>query len=174
MGASNAAMVAGEYSDLVSRIILEDPVWRLDAVESAKERQARLDEWRQEVIENRSKTREELIAFVRQRSPTWSEIDFGDWADAKELVNPNVLEFVSTERSWERGIPKIVCPTLLVTANPDLGALVTPQVSKQISEKNANFQVIHIEGAGHNIRREQFQAYVEGVKRFLVKTSPEV
>ncbi len=44
MGASNAAKVAGEYPNLVSRIILEDPVWRLNKVESAQERQARLDE----------------------------------------------------------------------------------------------------------------------------------
>jgi len=171
MGASNAAMVNIEYPNLVSRTILEDPVWRLDAVESAQERQARLDGWRKEIVEYRSKTREELIEFVRQRSPTWSEFEYGDWADAKQLVNPNVLEFVSTERSWERGLPKIVCPTLLVTANPDLGALVTPQVSKQILERNENVRVVHVEGAGHNIRREQFQLYMERVKRFLKETS---
>lgn len=113
------------------------------------------------------------MRFVRQRSPTWSEIEYGDWADAKQLVNLNVLEYVSTERSWEEGIPKLVCPTLLVTANPDLGALVTPQASKQILERNANIQVVHIEGAGHNICREQFQAYMEKVKRFLGEVSLE-
>ena len=36
MGASNAAVVAGEYPYLMSGILLEDPVWRLDAVESAQ------------------------------------------------------------------------------------------------------------------------------------------
>jgi hypothetical protein len=25
------------------------------------------------------------MRFVRQRSPTWSEIEYGDWADAKQL-----------------------------------------------------------------------------------------
>lgn len=122
MGASNAAVVAGEYPNLVGCIVLEDPPWRSEAIESAQERQARLEGWRQEIVENQSKTREEII------------------------------------------------PTLLVTANPDQGALVTPKVTKQIVEMNATIQVVHIEGAGHNIRREQFQAYVEGVEKFLVET----
>ena len=170
MGAVIAATVAGEYPHLISRIILEDPVWRLEA-RSLQQLQARMESWQQEIIEQQSKSEEALIAFGRQRSPEWHEIEFAPWVSAKKLVNPNALQFVLAENSWQESLPKIACPALLVTAEPELGAIVTPETAKYVAETNAHFQVVHIEEAGHNIRREQYQSYIAAVQHFLVETS---
>ena len=170
MGASTIALLAGEYPHLVSRIALEDPPWRSETLESAHERQAFLAAWRQEIVENQSKPRQEIMALVRRQNPTWNEIEYGPWVDAKRSVSPRVFDIVSTERTWQADVLKIACPTLLITADPDRGALVTPQVAQQVAEMNGVIQVAHIPGAGHNIRREQFQAYVREAKKFLAET----
>ena len=167
MSASSAAVLAGEYPKLVSCLILEDPPWRTGTIETTQERETRMAKWQQQTIKNRAKTREEIIDFARKWYPTWDEIEYGPWADAKQRVSPHAFEFILTERSWEEAIPKIACPTLLITANPERGAVLTPEVTQQIIGMNPLIQATRIEGAGHDIRREQFVAYMEAVQAFL-------
>nr|NIT54977.1 alpha/beta hydrolase [Fodinibius sp.]NIW43382.1 alpha/beta hydrolase [Gammaproteobacteria bacterium]NIW97335.1 alpha/beta hydrolase [Phycisphaerae bacterium]NIY23561.1 alpha/beta hydrolase [Fodinibius sp.] len=59
------------------------------------------------------------------------------------------------------------CPTLLVTGDPDLGAIVTPEVAEAIAGLQPQIQVAHIAGAGHNIRREQFERFLGAVTIFI-------
>jgi len=167
MSATSAAVLAGEYPILVSCIILEDPPWRSGVIETTQEREARMAKWQQQTVKNRAKTREEIIAFARQWYPTWAEIEYGPWADAKQLVSPHAFEFILTERSWEEAIPRIACPTLLITADPERGAVLTPEVTQQILDMNPLIQAVYIPGAGHDIRREQFEAYMEAVRMFI-------
>jgi pimeloyl-ACP methyl ester carboxylesterase len=56
---------------------------------------------------------------------------------------------------------------LLITADVDKGALVTSAIAQEATEINPRIQVAHIPGAGHNIRREAFQAYIDAVRAFL-------
>ena len=58
---------------------------------------------------------------------------------------------------------------LYVAADPELGALVTPEAAAFVTEKNPIFQVIPIDGTGHNIRREQYPAFMAAVNRFLAE-----
>ena len=60
----------------------------------------------------------------------------------------------------------ICVPTLLITADPQKGALVTPAAAQAAQALNPLIQVAQIPGAGHNIRRENFKAYMEAVKGF--------
>lgn len=59
------------------------------------------------------------------------------------------------------------CPTLLITADPNLGAIVTPEIAQTIIDVNKRIELIHLPGAGHSIRREQFESFVEVVTDFL-------
>jgi pimeloyl-ACP methyl ester carboxylesterase len=67
---------------------------------------------------------------------------------------------------WQEIVPQIARPTLLVTADPDK-AIVTPEIAAQAAAMNDQIQVVRIEGAGHNIRREQFDPFVQAVTEFL-------
>ena len=56
---------------------------------------------------------------------------------------------------------------LLITANPDLGERMTSVKRAQAETLLKNSIVVNIAGAGHNIRREQFAAYLAHVQGFL-------
>ena len=62
---------------------------------------------------------------------------------------------------------KIASPTLLVTADVTMGAIISPEMGQKASELNPLIQVAEIPGVGHNIRRENFGAYMDAVRNFL-------
>jgi N-formylmaleamate deformylase len=170
MGAGVAAVVAAKYPQMVSRIVLEDPPWRMGQ-QSQEERMAARAQWQRDIKAHQSKSDEELLAFVRQRSPTWGEGELSPWVVAKKSVSPAVLNFIDDEHRWQDDVDEITCPVLLVRADPELGAIVGPETVEYVTGKNDNIQVVHIPGAGHNIRREQFNAYIAAVIAFLAATA---
>lgn len=169
MGAETVATTATHHPELVRCAILEDPPWREDIfASSAEERVAGMEEWRAGLVELKSKTREEIMAFCHTQSPTWAEVELGPWADSKLQLNLVVFEMAHTPRTpWQDVARKIECPVLLVTGDPEMGAIVPPEVAQEAAGLWHNGQVVHISGAGHNIRREQFAKYMEAVAAFL-------
>ena len=61
----------------------------------------------------------------------------------------------------------ITCPILLVASDPEKGAIVTPEVTQEASHLWKDGQMVHLAGAGYNIRREQFDEYKETITTFL-------
>ena len=51
--------------------------------------------------------------------------------------------------------------------DPELDAIVNAEAAA-LAAANPNTTVVHIPGAGHNIRREQFDAFMDAVSAFLV------
>jgi pimeloyl-ACP methyl ester carboxylesterase len=175
MGASTVAATEIGYPDLVACAILEDPPWfgkdspwarnRRDL--TPEQQKAEAEKRSTEIVERKSQTREEIMAFGRKNSPTWDEIEFGPWAESKRQLSPNVLRGSNIPRTpWQEIVPQIGRPTLLVTADPDK-AIVTPEIAAQAAAMNDQIQVVRLEGAGHNIRREQFEPFVQAVTEFL-------
>ncbi|MCX7681340.1 MAG: alpha/beta fold hydrolase, partial [Anaerolineae bacterium] len=170
MGASTAALTAALYPELVGKLVLEDPPWRDDLWPdlAPEEAERRFEEERTRIIERKALSREALIARCRQECPTWDEAELGPWAESKRQLSPNVLKgFLQKPVPWREVVMKISCPTLLITADPALGALVTPEVAAEISSLNPCISVAHIGGAGHSVRREAFEEYIGVVRAFL-------
>lgn len=168
MGAATTAQVAARHPDLVRAIALEDPPWH-----EIKQQQAStlggnkafsFKDWLEEL---KTQTREEIIAGGRKSNPSWSEEDLGPWADSKEQLNMDVFKDGPSFESWRDIVPRITCPILLITADPVLGAIVAPEDVQEIEHAWHNGQVLHIDGAGHNIRREQYATYIAAVKSFF-------
>jgi pimeloyl-ACP methyl ester carboxylesterase len=169
MGAATTAATAAAYPDLVRCALLEDPPWRPPSAETtAEEAAARAVQWRNRTLGHKKMTREQLIARVRQDNPTWPEAELGPWADAKPRVSTHIFQGMAVPRTpWQEVVQKIRCPILLITADPDKGAIVTPETAQEAAGLWQEGEVAHISGAGHNIRREQYHAYVEVVRAFL-------
>lgn len=169
MGASIVATLAANFPHLVRGAILEDPPWRPRNTHlPSDEQEARMEEWRASILERKSRSRQEIIAHGREIHPNWDEQEFDAWAEAKSQVSPNVAKFVLDRSTpWTDLVPKITCPTLLVTGDPELSAIVTPQIAAEAAELNPNLEVVRINGAGHNIRREGYEAYLAAVTAFL-------
>jgi N-formylmaleamate deformylase len=169
MGAMTAIVVAANMPDLVRAIILEDPPFRASHAELSREEKAALMvEWRTKIIESRGKTRAALIAARRAESPSWAEDELAPWAEAKLQVDPKVAELALAPRlPWQALIRRVICPILLITGDPEAGAVVTPEVAGEAAKLWPRGEVAYIDHAGHNIRRDQFNRYMASVTAFL-------
>ena len=164
MGAATAAEVAGAEADLVACVVLEDPPWR-DRTDGAS---GRWDHLRRA----RELSPEALIAYGREQNPTWDDVELGPWAEAKREFDLSLVDSPRAEpRPWREIAAAIRCPMLLLTADTDLGAIVTPEAGAEAA-RLAGGRVEHIEGAGHNIRRERYPDYLATVRNFLQHVYP--
>lgn len=169
MGAGTVAYTAALHPGLVSCAILEDPPWREGGF-SPEGQQVRMKQLRAEILARKARTRQELIVACRKAHPTWAEAELGPWADSKLQLSPHVANRRSPPlMDWSEVVAKIACPTLLITADPEAGAIVTPQLAGKAARMNANIRVTRISGAGHNIRREQFERVMQAVTEFLTE-----
>jgi N-formylmaleamate deformylase len=168
MGARTAAMVAANYPDLVRAIVLEDPpLMDMPSVPTDTEQQG-IQRW-QWVLDLKALSREERIARGFAMNPNWTEEEILPWAGSKAQVHPDVLKHAETigNYPWREVISRIECPILLITGDPELGAIVTPQVAQEAAQIWKNGEVIHISGAGHNIHRDRYDQTMAAVRAFL-------
>ena len=156
---------------LFRRVILEDPPLNASdgAVDTATDDTDWIPAWRDEVIANKRKSREELMQQGRIESPSWSDAELDPWADSKQQVDPRVFEGAETiGRGWRKNIPAIQCPILLMTGGLEAAA-VTPAAAQEARNINPQLEVVHFENAGHNIRRDAFEEYMRAVEEFLTR-----
>jgi len=169
MGAATALVLAGLYPNVPSAILLEDPPpWWMppDPSEDSGPRR-NFGGW---IIELKRKTREEMIAHQREQSPGWSEEELGLWADSKLRLSVNVLNRDQSQPvDWPATVKQITCPVLLITADPELGAIVPAESAAALKEMLPQTQVVNIPRAGHSIHREQFERYMAVIKKFLAE-----
>ena len=165
MGAGSTLRLVADHPELVRCAFLEDPGFRLgnEAI------RARGNDLRTMVVEGRQQGREALIARARARSPLWDAEEFGPWADAKLRVSDQFLGTIGTFRGleWQEVLPRVKRPLLLVTSDPDKGAIVTAEAVAEAMRLLPRLEVKYLPGAGHNIRREQFDGFVTTIHEFL-------
>jgi N-formylmaleamate deformylase len=169
MGAATTMGLAGARPDLVGKILLEDPPagWMpaSDPPPGNTEWQNRMRQW---IVELKRKTRDEMIAEGRARSPGWSDAELGPWADSKLRLSFNVLNRGAAKpNEWVTVLRRISAPALLITGDAERGALVSPEAAAALTELVPQLRVVHIPEAGHSIRRDQPGAYLEVVRSFL-------
>lgn len=170
MGARTAATVAANYPELVRAVILEDPPF-MDRPPSQTDEQTHRQRW-QWVFELKALSREERIARGFAMNPNWVEEEIIPWADSKAEVQINVLERGGAPDSypWRELLARIQCPVLLITADPQLGAIVTPAAAQEAARLWKQGEVVHIGGAGHNIRRDRYDEMMTAVRAFVSRT----
>lgn len=167
MGAATATALAASYPNLASRVILEDPPWRADAAVVA-DRAAGMEEWKNRIAREQQLPQDEIIALGRERNPKWDELEFEPWSLAKQQVSLNVFTYrLDTAASWRESLTNIIVPLLLITGDPEEGAIVTPETAAEAKAANLQVQVSQIQGVGHNIRRDDFDTFIQVIKQFL-------
>lgn len=167
MGAAATLRLVADYPDLVRGAFLEDPPLWIGERPVTPGRENPREAIRRMVGEGRSAGREATMARGRQNSPTWDESEFGPWADAKLHVRDAFLDSMNVPQDWRELLPQVRVPLLLITSDPERGGIVTPEVAQAAQQVLPALQVVRLEGAGHNIRREQFDGFVACVRQFL-------
>jgi pimeloyl-ACP methyl ester carboxylesterase len=174
MGAMTALVLAATETELPGAILLEDPpAWWASPPQGSPSDQERLAGMRARMLELKRKTREELLAGQRAETPGWSEAELGPWADAKLRVSPIVASLFgsrpATTVDWSATLPRIACPALLITGDPEQGAIVTEDNAAALRALVPHLRVAHVPGSGHSIRRDQPARYLEVVRGFLAE-----
>ncbi|RYX85995.1 alpha/beta hydrolase [bacterium] len=173
MGASTALTLTTLYPQLPRAILLEDPPawWRKPAPTAATNKPDNND-WQRNtrawILDLKTQSREQLIEKQGRAAPSWSQLEVELWADAHLRLSPNVLNgrTLSEERDLSL-LANITCPTLLITAEPELGAIVTSSDAIALQQLIPHLKTVHIAGAGHSIHREQFGPFMNAVQAFL-------
>jgi N-formylmaleamate deformylase len=173
MGAETAIATASIYPELVRAVVLEDPPWPGRFFGSTPEERAeRASDWREDILMIRARSREELLAQARESNPTWAEEELGPWADAKKEANPNLVGMVTApRRRWSDYVRQAVCPILLITGDPERGAIVSQRTIDEVEILWKNGRCANIPGAGHSIRRDQFVPYLAALQGFLAEVT---
>ena len=171
MGAMTALAFAGIYPNTPRAILLEDPppFWA-DRPEQESDR-SRQRNGQARIAELKSKSREELTQLAREQHPFWSDAEIDPWVDAKLRVSPKVAGIFVRGRwpvvDWPAALRCVTCPTLVITADTEQGALLTPEGVASLQALVPQLEVANTAGAGHSIHREQFGAYSDVVSGFL-------
>lgn len=169
LGAVTAAEVAARHADLVSRLVLEDPPWRQrrsTADPASPGHNARREGLQGFIDSFAGMSHEQIVTLGRGQHPTWHDLEFDAWAASKLQVRPSAIESI-TPHHWSELVPEFSCPTLLIHGDADLGGIVTPELAAEVSTLNAMASAASVPNAGHNVRREGFEAYIDLVGPFL-------
>lgn len=171
MGANTAGLAAYRHPELVRALVLEDPGWRdrpeREEREEVENKPNPFVEW---LLSLESKSLDEIAAWGRADSPNWDEEEMPAWAESKRQLDKTIFQTENAaDHDWREIAAGLRCPTLLVTAEVEKGAIVTPAVAEEMARLNPLVQVARIAGAGHSIRRDQFAAYMSVVVGFLAE-----
>jgi pimeloyl-ACP methyl ester carboxylesterase len=174
MGAATTLCLVANEPTIARSAILEDPpFWVGDGPPAVPGRESPRDAIRRMVEEAQASGREAAMARGRAASPTWAEEEFAPWAEAKLRVSKHFInELRPRGQEWRSQLPLVTCPLLLVTSDPDRGGIVTPETAEAAVQLQPSLRVVRLSGAGHNIRREQFEAFISTVREFLAATAP--
>lgn len=171
MGAITAAGFAAQYPEKLRALVLEDPPWKDNESVPQDNDQARSSElqtWKTMISEEKKLTLKQLQTKKKKESPNWEEAILPEWAQSKHDFDPVFFDHLNINlMDWREMVKAINAPTLIVTGDVELGALITPSIGVVAIQLMDKGEFGHISGAGHCIRYEQYQPYLSMVKLFL-------
>lgn len=175
MGAAAIALAAAQYPELSRAIVLEDPAWWEIPVASAADqetialaRRNRNAAWCADISRLQQGTWDEGLAWRRADAPGWSEEDVALSLASRFEVELDLFTYYPQEQApWRESVAAWKCPSLLVLGDNERGAIITRDQALEAARINPLAQYVHISGAGHAIRYEQFSGFSEAITRFL-------
>ena len=168
MGSSSVARFAAKYPDVARAVILEHPGLVRPATPAAGAATQTPEQRRATILARNNTTEEELVAGCMKNSPKWGRSECEFWAPSKRRHHPGTVQNVpSTLPPVGELFTKITAPTLILKADAQ-GDL--RKQNEDIASRLPKGRIVHIEGAGHNVRRENKTQTIEVMKAFLSGT----
>lgn len=165
MGSSSVARFAAKYPDVARAVILEDPGLARPATPAAATAATPPEQRRMTILARNNTTEEALVAGCMKNSPKWGKSECEFWAPSKRRHHPATVANVpsSLPRVGEL-FPQITAPTLILKADAQ-GDL--RKQNEEVASRLPRGKIVHIEGAGHNVRRENKAQTIAVMKAFL-------
>jgi pimeloyl-ACP methyl ester carboxylesterase len=179
MGAGTTLRLIADEPLLARCAVLEDPGLRMPSPAPPSPGQPDPRERiRRVVLDAQSSDIETTIRRGREASPLWGDDEWQPWAEAKQQVSRQFMDSMDRRgampQDWPELLARVRCPVLLVTSDPGRGAIVTPEAAEEARRILPSLEVVRLSGAGHNIRREQFEAFLAAVSGFLASHAAPV
>mgnify|MGYP001053535460 CR=1 FL=1 len=172
MGAATAAGFAAKYPEMLSLLVLEDPPWSDQAL-TEKQLNATMQQWKERNLVAKEKSLKTLVREKKKVAPSWEEAILKEWAQSKLDVDPTIFDnYPSKHPAWRKLAKAIKVPTLIVTGDYELGAIVTPKMGVEAVKILDKGEFGHISAAGHCVRYEQYRPYLTMVQIFLKRNMP--
>jgi len=167
MGAMITFQIGVRFPELASALVLEDPPWWLS--QPPQPHGQPTGEWAKELG---SKTLEDLLAQYRVGQPHWPEELVRLMAESKRQLDPAIIDTLVEKvnrvgSDWLTTIQDIAHPMLLLTANPELGGIVTPEVVARVRQLNPRVTIVNVPDVGHLIRYDNYAAFMDALRAFL-------
>ncbi|MCF7848248.1 MAG: alpha/beta hydrolase [Kiritimatiellales bacterium] len=163
MGSSSAAWFAAKYPDIPRAVILEDPgLTRRSRKDPSPEQE---EKKRLQILQRNNTPYEALVADCLKKNPQWGRSECEWWAPSKRTYHPN-----NAYRKWgarpsaEELFAKITAPTLILKADAQGEVRAKNEEVATILKKG---KIVHVEGAGHCVRRDREEQYLKVLKKFL-------
>lgn len=177
MGSASVAHFAAKYPDVPRAVILEDPALvrpptppggAAPGGAAAGTPQPSVEERQATLLTRNNQTEAELVAGCMKNSPKWGQSECEFWAPSKRRHHPYTIRANAPARPPMKEIlPKITAPTLILKADAQ-GELRAQ--NEEVARLLPKGKIVHIEGAGHNVRRENRAQTIEVMKAFLAGT----
>jgi pimeloyl-ACP methyl ester carboxylesterase len=170
MGAGAVADAASREPDALRAAILEDPGWRASPFPERRPRTEQVRSLTGWVDELQKLSLDDAIAAGRRSMPTWHEDELPAWAESKLQYRPapRVDGAPRPDPSrWREKAAAIRVPVLLLCGDPSR-ALVDVEGAEEAARLCPTLEVVRFD-TGHNIRREDFEGFVQAVGAFLAR-----
>ena len=119
---------------------------------------------------------EELLVQNRKDHPDWPEELIQVMCESKKQLDPAIIDTMakrmnSQEVDWSTTLQNVTHPMMIVTGNPELGAIVTPEVIAKVRELNPKVDIVNIPDVGHLIRFDKYTIFMNTLRDFLKQVS---
>jgi len=172
MGAMVTYQVGVRFPELASALILEDPAWWMSAPQAPSSGEPvdnPVVKWAKGLAHQ---TLDELLIGYRKDHPNWSEDLIRPLCESKKQLDPGIIDTMGNrmhaqEVDWKTTLQDITHPMLLITGNPELGAIVTPEVTAKVRTLNPKVNIVHVPDVGHLIRFDKYDVFMKSLREFL-------
>jgi pimeloyl-ACP methyl ester carboxylesterase len=172
VGASVVTALAADFPHLVKRIILEDPPWRRPRTSqrvSSKTPPPRDAAFRKLIAQMARFSDEKMLQHGRSQHPTWPDEEYVPWGLSNRQVSADAMALLDLGE-WQTFAERVQCPSLVIYADATKDGIITSEMADHVQQLNSVFTAAQVGDAGHNIRRENFTAYIALVRAFLARS----
>ena len=168
MGSFAAAAFAAKYPDMPRAIVLEDPNLANRPMNPPSGANADPEARRNAVLTRNNHSEADLVTDCMKGNPKWGRSECETWAPSKRRHHPDTAlgRGVGARPPMSELFARISAPTLILKAEAQ-GELRAQ--NEKVAATLKQGQIVHIEGAGHNVRRDEKQKTLAALRPFLAK-----
>lgn len=171
MGAAVTFQTGARFPDLAAALVLEDPPWWLSPPfqPTGPSDVNPMSLWAKGLADQ---TLEELLAGNRADHPDWPDETVRFMAESKKQLDQATIDTMIDKLNnggsdWLATIQDVVQPVLLLTANPELGSIVTPATRAKAVELRPAWTIVNFPDVGHLIHFDDHDGFVSTLREFL-------